>query len=230
MIFTSSAYAQFSIGLRGGYGLHGVYFEPQSLNGKQVAYQLPNAGLVIIYNNMNNAGLQIELNYAQKGWKEEEKLIEGSEFKRTISYFELPVLTHWQFGKKSLRAMLIIGPYVAYKLNESTESVNFGPIFTGHRYDHYHQKIRDLDFGLKAGVGLRYNFAKRFAVYAEFRYGLHVAGGQNIFKNQPNKIQASRYKEIGGGFGIIWHIFEQEKPSVKEGYIPKENIIEKDEQ
>ncbi len=222
--------AQLSIGVRGGYGSHGVRFEPKTLNQYQVAYMRPDAGLVLIYNNFKNAGFQIEFNYAQKGWKE--RVLENSDsilFTRSINYFEVPFLTHAEFGKKSLRVLLIAGPYGAYKLGEKTESKNFDDVFAINVYDHYHQTIRDIDFGLRVGTGLRYNINSRLSVYGEFRYNFDIAGGQNIFKGEPNKIQSSRLKEIGAGFGIVWNIKKQEVKVVKDGYVPKEHIYEETE-
>jgi hypothetical protein len=53
-----------------------------------------------------------------------------------------------------------------------------------------------------------------------------VAGGRDIFIDRPNGIQASRLKEIGGSFGILWHIIPQKKPEIKPGYTPKQDIFE----
>ena len=49
-------------------------------------------------------GLILELNYAQKGWKEKfEDKDAAYQYSRTLNYIELPFLAHVYFGKKSFR-------------------------------------------------------------------------------------------------------------------------------
>ena len=52
-------------------------------------------------------GLQLELNYAQRGWQEKQG------FHRQADYIELPMMTHLYIGKK-VRGYLNIGPQIAY--------------------------------------------------------------------------------------------------------------------
>jgi hypothetical protein len=223
-VSVSSVFGQFSVGFRGGYSAHNIYLEPDVPTKWKKDYMLKNAGLVLIYNNENNTGLQFEINYAQKGWMEKVPEVPNSCYKRTIDYLEVPVFTHIEFGKKSLRLVFIAGPYMAYKLSDKIDTTNFSQVLELYSYKHYFDKIRDLDFGIKVGGGFRYNVTKRIGVFTEFRYGLQIAGGQNIFKNRPDKIQASRLKEMGGTFGIVWNIIPQKQKENKAGYIPKEDM------
>jgi hypothetical protein len=55
-----------------------------------------------------------------------------------------------------------------------------------------------------------------------------MAGGSNIFADNPNEISASRLKELSGSFGILWNIKLQKKKIVKEGYEPTKDFIEED--
>jgi hypothetical protein len=223
------SFGQLSVGLRGGYSAHSIYLEPDVPSKWKQNYMLPNYGLVLIYNNENNTGLQFEINYAQKGWMEKVKEIEGSSYKRTINYIEVPVFSHFELGKKALRIVIIAGPYAAYKLSDKIDTTNFSQIIENYSYKHYFQKIRDLDFGIKVGGGFRYNITKQIGVFTEFRYDFQIAGGQNIFKDRPNNIQSSRLKEMGGTFGIVWNIIPQKKNIEKAGYIPKEDMIQTNE-
>ncbi len=219
--------AQFSVGVRQGYGAHGVYLEPPSIEKYQTPYLLSNTGLVVVFNNKNNAGLQMEINYAKKGWQEEDTTVQGSYFKRTINYLEMPFFSHWEIGYGKVRLLIFAGPYFAFKLSESTDSANFSHIWNEyHLYKHYEQEVKNFDFGIKAGLGIKYNITSRIGIFIDARYDIQIAGGSDIFIDRPNGIQASRLKEIGGTFGIVWHIIPQELKDIKKGYIPKEDLFE----
>jgi len=229
LFFLYSAFlakAQFSIGIREGYGTNGLYLEPPTLTDFQVDYWQPSTGLVLIFNNNKNAGLQLEINYAQKGWKEHVKEIPGSSYIRSLTYLEVPVFGHWEIGYYKVRPIIFAGPYFAWKLKESSQSTLFDTIFNNAAYNHYYQDIRKLNYGLKVGIGLRYNITNRLAVFVDGRYNLQIAGGRDIFIDRPDGIQASRLTEMSGTFGIVWHMIPQKKPEVKEGYTPKEDLYE----
>jgi len=231
--------AQFSVGLRQGYGSHGIYFVPD-LEKYQVPYYLSNTGLVIIYNNVNNAGLQVEFNYARKGWMETDTtqktreyymqkgdtLTSNPYFKQNINYLEIPILSHWEMGYGKVRPVIFAGPYLAFKLSESKDSANFSHLWNeNNKYNQYEQEIRDFGYGIKLGIGLRYNITNRLGIYIDGRYDLQIAGSRDIFVDRPNNIAASRLTELGATFGIIWHIIPQPKKEVKEGYQPKEDLF-----
>ena len=227
IVGTLHLYAQFSVGVRQGFGAHGIYLEPPYLEEYQTPYYKLNTGLVVVYNNTENTGLQVEFNYAQKGWQEQDTTLESSYFKKNINYLEVPFFSHWEIGYGKVRPIIFAGPYLAWKLSEDIESENFSHIwFEGSSYNHYEQEIKNLDFGIKLGLGLRYNITNRFGIYIDARYDLQIAGGRDIFIDRPDKIQASRLKEISGTFGILWHIIPQKKKEVTKGYTPKQNLYE----
>jgi hypothetical protein len=225
LFFVFAAKAQFSIGARVGYGAHGIHLEPPSLEKYQTSFLLPNGGLVLAFNNKMNAGLQAEIIYAQKGWKDVDDSIPEYFYSRTINYLEVPFFGHWEIGRGAVRPVILVGPYVAFKLSESADSNNF---IHQTEYDQYHQAIRNVSWGIKTGLGLRYNINQRMAIFAEARYDIQVAGGRDIFIDRPNGIQASRLKELSGTFGILWHMIPQQKKEEKEGYVPKENLYEEE--
>lgn len=226
-IVALSSNAQFSVGVRGGFGAHGVYFEHPSMNNYQEPFYRANGGFVLIYNNDNNAGLQTEINYSQKGWQELPVTKKDSFFYREINYLEIPFFSHFEMGFGKVRPIIFGGPYIGWKLSEKTDSLNWGHLwYPEHRYLHYEQDIRDLDYGIKLGLGLRYNINNRFAIYIDARYDLQMAGGRDIFKDHPNDIQASRLTEISGSFGILWHLIPQKRKEEKKGYVPKEDLFE----
>jgi opacity protein-like surface antigen len=224
---TLSVKAQFSVGVRQGYGAHGVYLEPAYIEKYQEPFYKPNTGLVVIFNNTNNTGLQMELNYAQKGWQEEDSTVANSMFSKTINYLEIPFFSHFEIGYGKVRPIIFAGPYLAFKLSETTDSSNFSHIwYEDSPYTQYDQEIKTIDFGIKLGLGLRYNITPRFGIYIDARYDLEIAGGRDIFIDRPDDMQASRLKEISGTFGILWHILPQKEKEEKKGYTPKEDLFE----
>ena len=227
MVFTvATASAQLSLGLRAGYGVFGAHFEPPSLTGDQVPLYEPNFGIVAIFNDKNNAGIQMEVNYAVKGWREQDKDSSHIEYRRELTYLEVPLMTHFELGRGWFRLYGLIGPYVAFKRGESVASKNYDRRIAYNPYDMYNQKVRNIDFGNKAGLGFRVNIGQRFSVFADARYDLQIAGSQNIFKKQPNGIQASRLTELGGSVGLVFNILPQRTEVAKEYYVPKEGMNE----
>ncbi len=216
--------AQLSVGVRMGMGNHGIHLEPPTLEENQVPYLRTNIGLVCVYNNENNAGLQLEINFAQKGWSEEIDTISGTFFKRQINYIEVPIYSHFEIGKRMLRPIIIAGPYIAYKLSDSFTHKGFDEHIIQENQNHYIEKSKVLDLGIKVGGGLRLNIGKHFGLFAEVHYDVDVAGGSDIFIGKPDRIGASRLTEISGSFGVLWHIIPQKKKQKKEGYVPKSNL------
>lgn len=216
-----SADAQLSVGVRGGFGAFGAHFEPASLNGNQERLYEPCFGLVGIFNDKNNAGIQAEVNYTIKGWREEDEDVKGSEYKREITYIEVPVMAHVELGRSWFRIIGLLGPYVAFKQGEKTKSVNYDDNIAYNSNDLYNQTVRDIDFGNKVGLGFRINAGKYISAFVDVRYDMQIAGGQNIFKKQPNGIQASRLSELGGSVGIVFNLRQQRTEVEKEYYVPK---------
>lgn len=226
MFSAVSATAQLSVGVRAGYGAFGANFEPPALTGNQVPLYEPSFGIVGIFNDKSNAGIQVEVNYTVKGWRDRDKDDSNIEYKRELTYIEVPMMTHFEIGRSWFRIYGVLGPYVAFKQSEKETAKNFDAYIAGNPYDLYNQKARSIDFGNKAGLGFRINFGQRFSAFADVRYDLQLAGGQNIFKKQPNGIQASRLTELGGSVGLVFNILPQRTEVVKEYYVPKEGMNE----
>lgn len=220
LMLSVSLQAQFSVGVRQGYGNHGVYFVPIFEN--QVDFWLPSTALVVSYTNQLNTGLQTEFAWAQKGWREAYDSVPDSYFYRKITYLEIPFFGHFEIGKGKVRPVIQAGPYIAFKLSETSDSLNYEYPTT---YNHHSQTIRNLDYGIKIGVGLRYNINKHLAVFGEARYDLQMAGGRDIYIDRPNGIDVSRLTEMSGTIGILWHIIPQKQAEEKQGYTPKEDLF-----
>ncbi|MBR2195853.1 MAG: PorT family protein [Salinivirgaceae bacterium] len=226
ILAVTQVFGQLSVGVRAGFGSYGVSFEPPSLNINQVNLLEPNFGFVAIFNDKSNAGVQLEINYAVKGWREKEKDCDTIRFKHEITYLEVPLMTHFELGRSKFRIFGFFGPYFAVKQSEKTTNLNYDFIIEHDLYDMYNQKVRKLDFGNKVGLGFRLNMGSRFSALADVRYDLQLAGGQNIFKKQPNGIQTSRLSELSCSLSLIFNIKQQRTEEEKEFYVPKEGMNE----
>ena len=219
-----AAFGQLSVGVRAGYGAFGAHFEPPSLEGNQVPLYEPNFGFMAIYNDKNNAGIQLEVNYAVKGWREQDKDSSNFQYRRELTYLEVPLMTHFELGRSWFRIYGIVGPYIAFLHDDKATAKNYDTYIAFNPYDMYNQKVRKIDFGNKAGLGFRVNIGQHISVFADARYDLQLAGGQNIFKKQPNGIQASRLTELSGSVGIVFNILPQRTEVEKKFYVPKEGF------
>lgn len=225
VVFTAAtSWAQLSFGVRAGFGSFGANFEPPSLTRNQVPLYEPSFGIVGIFNDKSNAGVQVEVNYATKGWRERDKDDHTMEYKRELTYLEIPVMTHFEIGRSWFRVYGLIGPYVAFKQKDKETINNYDSYIYFSPNKLYDQTVRDIDFGNKVALGFRINFGTRFSLFTDVRYDLELAGGQNIFKKQPNGIQASRLTELGGSIGFVFNLKQQQTSEEKEYYVPKEGI------
>lgn len=220
------AIAQISIGYRAGLGNYGINLEPATLNKYQEPYQRFNHGFVFCYTNEGNAGIQVEVNYAQKGWQEYLSTAQDSFYRRNLDYIEIPIYSHFEMGYKKIRPFINVGPYFAWQINDSYTHYGFDDQLVSEAYVHYKQESNGFDFGLKISVGLRYNITNRLAIYGEATYDLEIAGGKDIFKDRPDDISASRLTETSGAFGVLWHIKPQKLKVNKKGYTPKEDLYD----
>ena len=132
-------------------------------------------------------GLILELNYAQKGWKEkfEDKDAEY-QYSRTLNYIELPFLAHVYFGKKSFRFFVNLGPQIGVCIGENTKSnfdLNEIPKFSVNRETtHYNMAVdKPFDYGLTGGVGCEVRIKNRHSIILEGRYYFGLA---DIFNNK----------------------------------------------
>ena len=104
----------FSIGVNGGVNISSVSFMPRIREGKQIG---PSFGLTARYISEKYfsmiCGIQMELNYSQRGWKEVYEDETGDTYHRAMNYLELPILAHLAFGKdegNGLRFIVNLGP------------------------------------------------------------------------------------------------------------------------
>lgn len=103
-----------AFGIKQGINYSSVMFVPSVKQDVQLGYL---GGFVYKYQNERLFGLQVELNYIQKGWAEEFENSENS-YSRKVSYIELPFITHVVLGKRKLRYYVNLGTSFGYYLSE----------------------------------------------------------------------------------------------------------------
>lgn len=161
-----------------------------------------NGGLVFRYSKHKCCGLQLELDYMQRGWREKIEVEETQTFgyyNRRLDYLELPFLMHIYFGKKSWRGFFNLGPQIGYCLHESSSGVQ-------HPTDtvQYHPLDNPFDWGIAGGVGFycRTEKAGVFQLEARFNYSLGDA-----FSNKKSAyFDKSHAMNLSLNLGYFWQI------------------------
>lgn len=128
-------------------------------------------GLVFRYIAEKNVGVQIELNYSQRGWKEADDL-----FEKQLNYIELPFLTHIYIGRKS-QFFINLGPKISFLLSEKD-------IIPASISSTSHQQIYPIDnhfeYGVCFGLGYLVKINKNI-VQLEARTGYSIS---DIYSNE----------------------------------------------
>ena len=184
----------FAIGVNGGVNICSVSFEP---NIKQSTMIAPAIGVSARFISEKYfkmiCGIQAELNFSQRGWKE---LIEdgtGDGYQRKMNYLEMPLMAHLAFGKdkgKGVRFVLNLGPQLGFMIGD--KEVKSGPWKPEQRpfgiNQQYGMKVDNkFDYGIVGGGGLeaRTNIG-HFVMEARYYFGL------NDFFNSTKKDFFSR--------------------------------------
>lgn len=137
-------------------------------------------GLTTRYISENHFGFQLDLNYAESGWKEDLsglKKASGYSYARKLNFVELPFLMHAYTGSKSTRVFLNAGPKFSYLLSESEEIKDLSP--KNNLAQHGLLVANKLQYGLIGGAGLEFHM-KRSVLGLEGRY---CFGLSNLFED-----------------------------------------------
>lgn len=133
-----------------------------------------NGGLFLRYISEKYFGLQIEMNYSMRGWKEAMENTPQYAYQRTMNYLELPILTHIYFGNK-VRGFINLGPKLGLFLNES-ESINFDPDKASGlnvKYQYFKPTQKRFDYGICGGAGIEFATSiGHFGLEGRYYYGL----------------------------------------------------------
>jgi hypothetical protein len=142
------------------------------------------AGVMFRYCGEKYLAFQMEANFMQRGWHEQDS---GYIFSRQFNYLQLPLLTHLFIGKKSVRWFLNLGPNIGILLSESSTPVPNEP-----QAQHTEPVKSRFDYGIGAGTGIEIH-TKRAGIYQlEGRYtiglgNLFASTVANSFRRSANR-------------------------------------------
>lgn len=147
-------------------------------------------GVTARYTEERFFGLIAEINLTQRGWAEDFARDEAPEFSytRTLTYIQVPLLTHIYFGSKKFRGFVNLGPEFGYMIGNSIDANfdynNYGSIQgfpQGYRTnEQLKMEIQNkFDYGIAVGLGLEWILKRKHSFFLEGRY---YYGLGNIFK------------------------------------------------
>lgn len=176
--------SRFMIGPTAGTNVSNMIFTPRVYQGLKFGYD---AGVVMRYDvgyvyDLPNVvgGIWLEVDYSARGWKEKPRdLPEGYAnlnltYQRTLSYVNVPILTHLTFGQEALKFTVGAGAHFGYLLSEKS-SGNFPEggvpgVVTRQQTMPVENKFA---WGIGGGIGSEYHFEKMVAgLRASYVYGL----------------------------------------------------------
>ncbi|MDR0810873.1 MAG: PorT family protein [Paludibacter sp.] len=140
--------AEYYLGVAGGVSASKIYFAPKV---SQTYLLGQTEGLIFRYIGQKNLGLQVELNYRQRGWKEKEDL-----YARRLDYIEMPFMTHFYLGKTA-RIYLNLGFSGSYLLNEKIIFDNTKNTENANQEQYTHPAKNRFDYGFCGGPGFSVN-------------------------------------------------------------------------
>ena len=167
------------IGVSGGIDFSSVSFSRKVAQNKLMGV---NGGVTVRWITEKNLGLQLEVNFSQKGWKEdieqmdEEKTLSMSNpfYSRTLNYIDIPLLTHIYLGGNKIRFFVNMGPQIGFFLYENrSENLNGESIPNKPNAQHTLQIEKKIEWGLGGGPGLEFRSnAGYFLLEGRYYYGL----------------------------------------------------------
>ena len=169
------------------------------------------AGVSFRWAEERHVGIKVELNFAQRGWAEN---FEDAPFNysRTLSYIELPVMTHIFFGSRRVNCFFNLGPQIGFmigdKISSNFDYANPASVegFPGNRQTlQMSMEVKNrLDYGISAGLGVEYYINPRNSIYIEGRY---YYGLGNIYpSSKKDHFAASRGSMIAITAGYMFRL------------------------
>lgn len=163
----------FAIGFNGGVSLSSTDMSPKV---KQKMLIGPTAGFTARYISEKYfkmiCGIQAEINYSHRGWKETMEDGTGDIYKRSMHYLEIPLLAHLAFGKEygnGARFVLNLGPQVGFLMGENEKHY-----ITSINKEQYGKAAeKKFDYGITGGGGVEIRTGiGHFLVEGRYYFGL----------------------------------------------------------
>ncbi|MBD5284381.1 MAG: PorT family protein [Bacteroides sp.] len=197
-----------SFGVRGGADMSKVFFYPSV---EELFNFGATGGVTFRYIEERHFGLIAELNFSQRGWRED---FEDAPFKysRTTNYIQLPILAHIYFGRRG-RFFINLGPefglYLSQKVNSNfdvndIENIPDFPVKNRMNAQLTEPIKSKFDYGITAGLGGEFSLNPRNSIYAEarFYYGL----GNIMASKRTDPFQTSTQMTLSLALGYWFRV------------------------
>lgn len=201
---------EFCIGGHGGMTMSSMAFSPTV---KQSMISGAFFGITARYTEEKFFGLIAEVNLEQRGWKE--KFDDGTsfEYSRSLTYIQIPFMTHFYFGSKKFKGFVNLGPSVSLLIGDKISSnFDYRNPASVEGFDmenrHTNQMGMDIknrfDYGVVGGAGMELILKRKHSIMLEARY---YFGLGNIFPAaKKDEFSASRSTSIEVCLGYMFHI------------------------
>ncbi|MCH2043690.1 MAG: PorT family protein [Saprospiraceae bacterium] len=166
-----------ALGARGFFSMTTVSFNPTPSPTFLYAY---GGGLYFCHVSQKHLGIQIELNYIQKGWRE---IYTQGIYSRKLHYLELPFLTQVTAGKGMTNVVLNFGPLLSILLTDTEQISN-----ALNTLDYYGSPINTpVELGVSAGLGLVFKTnGGHIQIEGRYSHNLLNIFDQQIFNTSQN--------------------------------------------
>lgn len=162
---------RFMTGVTSGVNLSNMIFSPKVEQGLKVGYD---AGVIFRYDVVPYAGIWLELDYSVRGWKEKPFEYPDLSYERTLSFINMPVMTHFMIGKGPLKVTIDAGAHFGYFLSEHSKSNFPTENVSGVVVAQHNMPVENkFAWGIGGGIGGEYHFKNYVAgIRASYVYGL----------------------------------------------------------
>jgi len=201
---TNSFQPEWGYGINGGLTFSKVGFNSY-INVPQTLLKQYSGGITVRYISENHFGIQVELNYSLRGWKERTDTVHLNQYSRSTAYLEIPVMTHLYFNlAKRVRLIFNLGPQVGVFLKEKELERNIVQEITEPAQNYYDFPVqRSFDYGLKGAMGFEIR-TKAGSFILDGRYYFALS---DIFNNsKADPFQASNNQVIGVNLTYLFRV------------------------
>lgn len=166
-------------GVAGGMNLNKMEFQPTV---RQTYINGMNGGVSLRYTSEKYFSMicaaQVEVNFAQRGWKEDFDDETGNGYSRTLNYLEVPLLAHLSWGKeeRGFQFFVNMGPQFGFFIGEEEKYTgNWQPQERPISINPIYGKVVEnkFDYGIAGGLGVELKTnAGNFFLEGRYYYGL----------------------------------------------------------
>ncbi len=194
-----------AVGVNAGFVMNKVGFDPTI---KQAWHLGPTLGATARFTSelyfKTLCSLQVELNFAQLGWRENILNSAGEElpdtYRRNVNYLQMPLLARLAWGnERGLMGFFLVGPQLGFAISEKSKqgstwtlNANGDPdrpngLFAQYAMDVEHK----FDYGITGGAGLELTTKKglHYTLEGRYYYGLSDLYGnakKDVFSRSNN--------------------------------------------